>query len=85
MPYPTRCSTRRSSTLLFDPNRDVRERAARGWCAWEDAHVSLTPEHVPNPRFDDAGRLHVLDDAGHGGGDTFSAAITGALSELATR
>jgi len=27
----------------------------------------------------------VLDDAGHGGGDTFSAAVTEALSELATQ
>jgi len=42
------------ATLLFDPNRDVRDRAAREWCAWEGAHVSLTPGHVPNPRFDDA-------------------------------
>jgi proline iminopeptidase len=30
-------------------------------------------------------RLYVLDDAGHGGGDTFSAAVTEALSELATQ
>jgi len=134
------------ATLLLDPDRDVRDHAAREWCAWEDAHVSLTPGYVPNPRFDDAefrlrfarlvthywryaafledeqllrnaamldgipgvlihgrydvsspletawrlsqrwstARLHVLDDAGHGGG-TFSAAVTGALSEFATR
>jgi proline iminopeptidase len=133
--------------LLFDPDSDVREHAAREWCAWEDAHVSLTPGHVPNPRFDDAefrlrfarlvthywrhaafledeqllgnasvldgipgiliqGRydvsspletawrlsqrwstcsLQVLDDTGHGGGDVFSAAVTSALSQLATR
>lgn len=133
--------------LLADPDRDVRERAARAWCAWEDAHVSLAPGHVPNPRFDDAefrlrfarlvthywrhaafledeqllrdapildgipgvlihgrydvsspletawrlsqrwstARLQVLDDAGHGGGDSFTAAVTDALSEFATR
>ena len=28
-------------------------------------------------------RLHVLDDAGHGGGDTFIAAIVGALNQFA--
>lgn len=135
------------AALLFDPNHDVRERAAREWCTWEDAHVSLAPGHVPNPHFADAefrlrfarlvthywrhaafledeqllrdapmldgipgvlihgrydvsspletawrlsqrwstSRLHVLDDAGHGGGDAFSATVTGALSDLATR
>jgi len=135
------------ATLLFDPDRDVRERAAREWCTWEDAHVSLTPGHVPNPRFDDeevrlrfarlvthywrhaafldeeqllndaptldgipgvlihgrydvstaletawrllqrwsTSHLHVLDGTGHGGSDTFSRAVTGALSELAKR
>jgi proline iminopeptidase len=30
-------------------------------------------------------RLQVLDDAGHGGGDSFTAAVTDALSEFATR
>jgi proline iminopeptidase len=42
------------ATLLFDPDHDVRERAAREWCAWEDSHISLAPGHLPNPRFDDA-------------------------------
>jgi proline iminopeptidase len=130
--------------LLFDPDRDVRERAAREWCGWEDAHVSLAPGHVPNPRFGDAefrlrfarlvthywrhaafledeqlvrdapmlddipgvlihgrydvsspletawrlsqrwgaSRLHVLNDVGHGGSDTFLEAVTGALTSL---
>ncbi len=27
--------------LLADPDREVHERAARDWCAWEDVHVSL--------------------------------------------
>jgi proline iminopeptidase len=40
--------------MLFDPDPSVRERAAREWCAWEDAHVSLTMGHKPNPRFEDA-------------------------------
>src|SRR6266852_914717 len=41
------------ATLLFDDDPAVREHAAREWCAWEDAHVSLTPGHRPNPRYDD--------------------------------
>ena len=39
------------ATLLFDADPAVRDHAARGWCAWEDAHVSLT--HLPNPRYED--------------------------------
>jgi proline iminopeptidase len=41
------------ATLLFDPDPSVRERAARDWCDWEDVHISLTPGHAPNPRFND--------------------------------
>lgn len=41
------------ATLLFDADASVRERAARAWCDWEDAHVSLTPGHHPSPLFDD--------------------------------
>lgn len=40
--------------MLFDHDPAVRDRAARAWCAWEDAHVSLAPNHTPNPRFEDA-------------------------------
>ena len=133
------------AVLLFDPDPAVRADAAREWCAWEDAHVSLAPGHQPNPRFEDpefrlrfarlvthywrhaafleedqlirdapmldgipgvlihgrydvsspletawhlsqrwaTSRLHVLDDAGHGGGDSFIATVVGALNELA--
>ena len=133
------------ATLLFDSDPAVREHAAREWCAWEEAHVSLTPGHRPNPRYDDpefrlrfarlvthywrhaafleddqllreapqlngipgvlihgrydvsspletawrlsrrwtTSRLEVLDDAGHGGGDTFLAAIVDALTQFA--
>ena len=39
--------------MLFDHDPAVRDCAARAWCAWEDAHVSLTPNHKPNPRFED--------------------------------
>jgi hypothetical protein len=39
------------ATLLFDADPAVRDHAAREWCAWEDAHVSLT--HLPNPRYED--------------------------------
>ena len=132
--------------LLFDPDPDVRDHAAREWCAWEDAHVSLAPGHRRNPRFDDdpeyrlrfarlvthywrhaafleedqlirdaatlngipgvlihgrydvsspletawrlsrkwtTSRLQVLDDAGHGGGDSFVEAVLSALGETA--
>lgn len=133
------------ATLLSDRDPAVREHAAREWCTWEDAHVSLAPGHRPSSRFDDAefrlrfarlvthywrhaaflddgqllreapsldgipgvlihgrydvsspletawclsqswttSKLHVIADAGHGGGDTFVAAVTGALSPLA--
>jgi len=135
------------ATLLCDADPAVREHAAREWCAWEDAHVSLTPGHRPSPRFDDpefrlrfarlvthywrnaafleddqllrdapalngipgvlihgrydvsgpletawrlsqswtTSRLHVIDDAGHGGGlsDAFPAAIVDALTQFA--
>ncbi len=36
---------------LRDPS--TAEHAAREWCAWEDAHVSLSPGHSPNPKFAD--------------------------------
>jgi proline iminopeptidase len=133
--------------LLFDPDPAVRENAAREWCAWEDAHVSLTPGHRPNPRFEDpefrlrfarlvthywrnaafleadqllrdapalegipgvlihgrydvsgpletawrlsrswtTSRLHVIDDAGHGGQGSFPAAIVDGLSRFAAK
>ena len=133
------------ATLLFDADPAVREHAAREWCAWEEAHVSLTPGHRPNPRHDDpefrlrfarlvthywrhaafleddqllreaprlngipgvlihgrydvsspletawrlsqrwtTSRLQVLDDAGHGGGDSLLAAIGDALTRFA--
>ena len=41
------------ATLLNDPDPNVRVRAAQEWCRWEDAHVSLTPGHRPNPRYAD--------------------------------
>jgi proline iminopeptidase len=131
--------------LLADPGANVREAAARAWCAWEDAHVSLAPGHTPNPRFDDpafrlrfarlvthywrhaafleddqlirgaaslngipgvlihgrydvsspletawglskrwtSARLHVLEDVGHGSGESFSPRVVGALNEFA--
>jgi proline iminopeptidase len=39
--------------LLQDPDPSVREEAARQWCAWEDTHVSIRPDHRPDPRYDD--------------------------------
>ena len=41
------------ATLLADPDPAVHGPAARAWCAWEDAHVSLSPGHQPNPSFED--------------------------------
>ena len=41
------------ATVLFDADPAVRDHAARQWCAWEDVHVSLAPDHSPNPRYDD--------------------------------
>lgn len=132
--------------LLADPNTIVRDDAARAWCAWEDAHVSLAPGHTPSPRFEDpafrlgfarlvthywrhaafleddqlirdagilngipgvlihgrydvsspletawrlskvwtTSRLHVLDDAGHGGGELFPGIVAGALDDFST-
>jgi proline iminopeptidase len=39
--------------LLQHPDEAVRERAARDWCDWEDAVVSLDPHAGPNPRYAD--------------------------------
>jgi proline iminopeptidase len=39
--------------LNEQPDPAVRERAARDWCAWEDAVRSLEEGWVPNPRYDD--------------------------------
>jgi len=133
------------ASMLFDPDPAISDRAASEWCAWEDAHVSLMPNHKANPRFEDpkfrlgfarlvthywkhaafledeqllrnapvlngipgelihgrydasspletacrlskmwaSSRLHVLDDAGHGGGESFTSAIVEALDRLA--
>jgi proline iminopeptidase len=41
------------ATMLADPDPTVRDKAAREWCTWEEAHVSLAPGHTPNPRYRD--------------------------------
>jgi proline iminopeptidase len=131
------------AAMLFDDDPAVRDRAAKEWCAWEDAHVSLAPNHTPNPRFEDpefrlcfarlvthywknaaffgdqqllenasilngipgelihgrydvsspldipwrlskiwtSSKLRVLDDIGHGGGESFVSAIIDALGQ----
>jgi proline iminopeptidase len=38
---------------LMDPDPAVHARAARDWCAWEEAIVAVQPGHVPNPRYED--------------------------------
>ena len=132
--------------MLADTDNVLRDRAAQAWCNWEDAHVSLTPGHRPNPvfekpdfrlrfarlvthywrhaafleedqlirnasrlngipgvlihgRFDinsplatawqlhkrwTTSRLHVLADAGHGGGNEFVPLVIRTLAEFAT-
>ncbi len=39
--------------MLADADPAIQEHAAREWCAWEDAHVSLAPGHTPNARYRD--------------------------------
>jgi proline iminopeptidase len=39
--------------LLNHPDPAVREKAARDWCDWEDAVVSLESNYQRNPRYDD--------------------------------
>lgn len=132
------------ANLLGNADPRVREQTAIEWCAWEDAHVSLTPGHRPNPRFEDSefrlrfsrlvthywsnhafleedqlirdapslngipgvlihgrydvsspletawklaqrwttSRLHTVDDAGHGGGDSFAGVVADAVSHF---
>lgn len=133
------------AAMLAEGDPVLRDRAASEWCAWENAHVSLTPGHAPNARYQDpefrlrfarlvahywrhaafleedqlirnapklngipgvlihgrydvssplvtawqlsrrwtTSRLHILDDAGHGGGNRFMAPVLDALNEFA--
>jgi proline iminopeptidase len=41
------------AALAFSVNPEIRELAARQWCAWEDTHISLSPGYSPNRRFED--------------------------------
>jgi len=41
--------------LLASPDAAVREQAARDWCAWEEAVVSVESGGVANARYADAG------------------------------
>ncbi|WP_433217716.1 prolyl aminopeptidase [Microtetraspora malaysiensis] len=40
------------SRLLHDPDPEVRDKAARDWCAWEDTHVATAGDHQPDPAFE---------------------------------
>lgn len=40
------------ATMLFDEEAEVRWRAAKEWCTWEDAHISLAPGATTSPRFE---------------------------------
>lgn len=39
--------------LLDSPQAAIRDQAARDWCDWEDAIVSVEPNRPPNPRYQD--------------------------------
>jgi proline iminopeptidase len=39
--------------LLHSPDAEVRERAAKAWCEWEDTHVGTYAGHRHDPRYDD--------------------------------
>ena len=39
--------------LLADPDPQVRDRAARAWCDWEDTLFSVESGGVPDPRYAD--------------------------------
>jgi len=41
--------------LLADPDPNIHHRAAREWCDWEEAIVSVETGGKPNPRYDDPG------------------------------
>jgi proline iminopeptidase len=41
------------AALVFNADAEVRDLAAREWCAWENTHVSLAPGYVPSNRFED--------------------------------
>ena len=131
--------------MLTDPDPAIQEHAAAEWCAWEDAHVSLTPGSGPSLRYEDpefrlrfarlvthywsnhafleedqlvqniamlngipgvmihgrydvsspletawrlykgwdSSELHILDDAGHGGGTSFYDVVADALRRFA--
>jgi proline iminopeptidase len=53
------------ATMLADPDPIVHDKAAREWCTWEDAHVSLSPGHTPNPRYPGPRIPPALCSAGH--------------------
>ena len=38
---------------ITDPDPAIRAQAAKDWCAWEDIHVSLDPNHAPFEDFED--------------------------------
>ncbi len=41
------------SRLLESPDPEVRAKAARDWCDWEDAHVKTRPDQPADPRYED--------------------------------
>lgn len=39
--------------MLNARDATIRRQAATNWCAWEDAHISLGPDHQPTARYED--------------------------------
>lgn len=40
--------------LLINPDKEIHEKAASAWCAWESAILAVKPGHVPHVRWLDA-------------------------------
>ncbi|MCE6077146.1 prolyl aminopeptidase [Agrobacterium vitis] len=40
--------------LLINPDKEIHEKAASAWCAWESATLSVKPGYVPHVRWSDA-------------------------------
>ncbi|MGI9643216.1 MAG: prolyl aminopeptidase [Acidimicrobiia bacterium] len=45
--------TQAYNDLLMNPEPAIHAPAASAWCHWEEAHVSMAPDHRPDPRYSD--------------------------------
>lgn len=51
--FPGRRLIDRYDEAIRHPDRQVRLKAAKTWCEWEDVHPSLDPNYTSNPDFQD--------------------------------